>query len=354
MNKPYDLIVYIGRFQPVHKGHLEVIKQAQSLSDNLLVLVGSKNSPRTPKNPWTYDERQWMLNVLMSMNGIEYIGVAGIRDHVYDDNAWIAEVGATVNNYAKERDAKKIAIIGHDKDHSSFYLNYFKQWDFIEAPGFPSDGASIDATKIRQLLFTGHKTFVKSVVPKAIYEYFTSSTIWDTPFLKSDEFALLQQEWDYIQGYEAEWGKGPFITADGLIIQSGHILLIERGEFPGNGLYAMPGGFVNPTERIRAAFLRESREETKVKVPLMVIDRAVDAYEMFDDPGRSLRGRIVTHVYRATLDPAQDLPKIKGASDAKKAIWIPLGDFEGMENVMFEDHYYIIKHMLSQPAREVR
>jgi bifunctional NMN adenylyltransferase/nudix hydrolase len=348
MNRQYELAVYIGRFQPFHVAHQKTIEHGLEIADNVLILVGSAGGPRTIKNPWTYDERAEMIH--MTNNQSERVHTLPLRDYTYDDNKWIRKVGEAVNDivHVHNLDQDKIAIVGNDKDHSSFYLNYFPQWKFIEEPLFPPHGDSIDATKIRRLMFTGDIEFTRGVLPYEVYNAFV------TEFIYSTEFALLKKEWYYVQDYKASWATAPFppifTTVDGIVIQSGHILLIQRGEFPGNGLWALPGGFIDENERVRAAVIRELREETKLKIPPKVLDRAIDAIEVFDDPGRSTRGRTITHAFRITLDPTQSLPKVKGADDAKHAKWIPLGELDGMEDVMYEDHFHIIKHMLSLPA----
>ena len=275
--------------------------------------------------------------------------VERINDHTYDDNAWITSVGHTVDKVINDNfnEWEKIAVIGNNKDSSSFYLNYFPQWTFIEEPLYPPHGESVDATKIRTLLFNGDVEFIRGVVPDVVYDFFVKD------FLSSSHFHNLKKEWDYVQEYKASWASAPyaptFVTVDGIVIQSGHILLIQRGEFPGNGLWAMPGGFVDPGERIRDALTRELHEETGLKVPPKVLHRAIDAIEVFDAPGRSTRGRTITHAFRMTLDPTQKLPKVKGGDDASHAAWIPLSDFAGMESVMYEDHFHIIKQMLTMP-----
>ena len=59
--KKYNLAVYIGRFQPYHNGHVKVIEDGLKIADRVLVLVGSSNSPRTEKNPFTFEERKEIL-----------------------------------------------------------------------------------------------------------------------------------------------------------------------------------------------------------------------------------------------------------------------------------------------------
>lgn len=355
--KEYELAIYIGRFQPFHIAHQKTVEHGFELADEVLILIGSCNGPRTIKNPWTFNERQDMIEECFpSYDQLTHLHIEGIKDYTYDDNTWIRKVGEVVNHLIKEKgiNLRKIVVIGNDKDSSSFYLNYFPQWTFIEEPLYPPHGDSIDATKIRQLLFNNDIEFVRGVLPEPVYESLVSGPSgWGAGFIHTPEFKLLKREWKYVQDYKASWAAAPFtpqfLTVDAVVIQSGHILLIERGEFPGRGLWAMPGGFVEEDERIRTAVTRELREETGLKVPIKVLDRAIDAIEVFDAPGRSTRGRTVTHAYRITLDPTQSLPKVKGKSDAKRAEWIPLGKLESMENVMFEDHFHIIRQMLAKP-----
>ena len=346
MSKQYDLAIYIGRFQPFHVAHEKTIQQGLDIAENVLVLIGSAGGPRTIKNPWTYNERATMIHNTFQD---ERISTLPIKDKTYDDNQWITQVGEAVEDITKLKnvDPNKIAILGYDKDHSSFYLNYFPQWKFIEQPLYPSTGESVDATKIRQLIFNGDKEFVKGVVSASVWKYI-DITMYQAPFKQ------LFEEWKFVQDYIAQWANSPyeptFTTVDGIVIQSGHILLVKRGEFPGKGLWALPGGFLNPKERIKDAVLRELREETGLKVPTKVMQRAIDVQEVFDDPGRSTRGRTITHAFRITLDPTQSLPKVKGGDDAAEAKWFPLSEVHNMEGMLYEDHYHIIQHMLAQPA----
>ena len=353
----YDLVVYIGRFQPFHNGHANTLKRASKIAKNVLVLIGSSTTARSIKNPFTYSERKQMIQDSVHILNFH---IDGIRDYTYDDNQWITQVGTTVERYVKMTDAKKVGIIGHDKDHSSSYLNYFPQWDFIEEPPYADvSGNLIDATKIRELMFSGNIDFISGVVPDGVWSYITWGYNEEHPWIKSDTFASLKQEWDYVQEYKKAWAGSPypptFVTVDAVVVQSGHILLVERTGFPAKGLLALPGGFLDNHETIRAAVVRELREETGLKVPAKVLDGSIDAYEMFDAPDRSTRGRTITHAYRITLDSAQPLPRVKGQpGETKRVKWYSFAEVEGMEDKMMEDHYHIIKHMLRLPASQVR
>lgn len=348
--KQYDLIVYIGRFQPFHNAHEYIVRTAQQMADNVLILIGSSNVARSIKNPFTADERYRMIANTLSDFDNEDGSIQFINDYVYDDNLWIEQVGTVVNNYAGPRQFKKIGVIGHDKDHSSFYLNSFPQWDFIGVSAYPEKGDTIDATQIRQLLYTSKYHFIKGVVSKETYKWI------DEEFLHTDEYNELVKEHIFVENYKKSWSLAPyppiFVTVDSVVYQSGHVLLIQRGGFPGRGQWALPGGFIDPHERLEYASVRELREETRLKVPEKVLQGSIVAREVFDDPNRSTRGRTITHAYLFQLDDSESLPRVKGSDDAIAAKWFSLAEINDMATVMYEEHWHIIKHMLTKLKRK--
>lgn len=341
-NKRFDLIVYIGRFQPFHIAHQETIRFADTLANNVLVLIGSADTPRTIKNPWTVRERHQMIVNSIHVKNLYF---DKIYDWLYDENRWITEVGSTIKKYCDYVKAEKVAIIGHDKDHSSYYLNYFPQYEFIEMLPYPEIGETIDSTKIRNLLFENDVNFIKGTIPYKVFDKILEDK-------KKDWFSSLVNEYKYIKEYKKAWSHSPFPptfnTVDAVVIQSGHILLIERGEFPSKGLTALPGGFVGQNEKLEDAVLRELREETKIKVPEKVLRGSIVDKYLFDDPNRSTRGRTFSQAYYIKLDDSEKLPHIRGADDAKLAKWIPLGELKNMRSKMMEDHFHIINHMLNR------
>ncbi len=339
VHKEYDLVVFIGRFQPFHDGHNEIIRRASILACNTLILIGSAESPRTIKDPWTADERRSMVaGASHAYNRI----IQYLPDDKYSDNEWIINVGNTVNKVAEETGSTKIAIIGHDKDHTSFYLNYFPQWRFINVPSF-GHKETIDSTKIRNLMFQGDFDFIKGVVPKSVYSQLLA-------FAETEPGKLLKEEWDFIQDYKKQWSVAPyppiFVTVDAVVVQSGHILLVQRGGFPGKGLWAMPGGFLDSHEKIVDATIRELREETGLKVPEKVLRGSIELTQVFDDPNRSTRGRTITHASFIKLSDSEALPKVRGGSDAVVAKWFPLSEFDHMRSELYEDHWFIVNKMI--------
>jgi bifunctional NMN adenylyltransferase/nudix hydrolase len=336
--KKYDALVLIGRFQPFHQAHLEIIKRATVLTDKLIVIVGSAKQPRTFKNPFTADERAQMIK--SATGGLAMtINIEANTDSIYSDQAWATRVQSLVAKNTKSGD--KIGVIGHKKDESSFYLGMFPQWELEEVPLYEP----LDASSIRSLFFKEdvNMNFIKSVVPRSTFDFLTS-------FSTKPEFEQIIRERQFVEKYKQQYASLPyppiFSTADNIVIQSGHVLMIKRRAEPGKGLWAMPGGYVNAnTDRtVQDAAIRELREETGLKVPTPVLVGNIKASRVFDAIDRSPRGRIITHCFLIQL-PDGPLPKVKGMDDALRAKWVPISEIKSED--CFEDHWDILSYFLS-------
>jgi bifunctional NMN adenylyltransferase/nudix hydrolase len=123
------------------------------------------------------------------------------------------------------------------------------------------------------------------------------------------------------------------------------VLLIKRGGDIGHGLWACPGGFLEPRERFYEAALRELEEETGFGSLPGRMRAALRGQACFDHPGRSARGRIVTMAYHFDLGDAR-LPEVEGRDDAARARWIPVAELPALEEQLFEDHACILDHFL--------
>ena len=355
MNKKYDLIVYIGRFQPAHNAHIGNIFTAIEQSDYQLILIGSAFKARDVKNPFTWKERADMIGNAVSAfsksnDPLKNIIYSPLRDHLYSDGAWLAEVQHKVKEVVRtyiKRDKPRIGIIGHLKDETTYYLNMFPQWELINVP----DQTGIDSTRIRDLFFNGRDSWVKSYRKEAshVTNQYVIKFLDDFMDNNPQEYSRICKEKEHIRLYKNAWSVAPypptFVTADAVVIQSGHVLMVKRGAAPGEGLWALPGGFVNQFETVEDACIRELREETKLKVPAPVLKGSIAAQHVFDHPLRSSRGRTITHAFFIVLKDGE-LPPVKGSDDAKSAKWIPLSDLEEMEDKIFEDHWHIVKYFV--------
>jgi 8-oxo-dGTP diphosphatase len=104
-------------------------------------------------------------------------------------------------------------------------------------------------------------------------------------------------------------------TADLVVFAEDHVLLIERGTDPYAGRLALPGGHVDHGETSRAAAVRELAEETGLRVAASKLRRV----DVFDDPDRDPRGRVIAVAYTVAL---RDLAPVRSGDDAARAAWV--------------------------------
>jgi len=53
--------VLIGRFQPLHNGHMALLRAALERAEQIVVVLGSAWQAPNPKNPFSWQERAQML-----------------------------------------------------------------------------------------------------------------------------------------------------------------------------------------------------------------------------------------------------------------------------------------------------
>jgi len=343
MNEPaYDLVVYIGRFQPFHNGHYLTLKQALTKSKRVLVLVGSHNVARSIRNPWTTRERFKMIQGAFAPEDASRIVLAELDDFMYNDQKWIARIQEIVQGFTTIYQAEKIAMTGYDKDSSTYYLKIFPQWDILP----PDNHEVLNATDMRRVYFN-IGTICFDLMPPITCDFLLS---WKDTEL----YETLRKEFRIVTDYMKRWDNAPFPptfnTVDSVVVQAGHILLIRRGAAPGEGTWALPGGFIDVNETLLDSALRELKEETKIDCPVPVIRGSqVGEPKTFDNPHRSVCGRRITTAFLFHLAPREEgLYKVKGSDDAKDAKWFPIAEFHKMTDQIFEDHAHIVNYFLGR------
>ena len=83
--------------------------------------------------------------------------------------------------------------------------------------------------------------------------------------------------------------RRPWLAVDGLVVRSdGTVVLVRRGKPPFEGLWALPGGFVEYGERVEEAVVREVREETGLATEVAAL------IGVYSDPSRDPRWHVVS------------------------------------------------------------
>lgn len=333
--KRYKLAVVLGRFQPIHTGHEQLIRKASEIADHVLIIVGSANKSKNVKNPFSYMDRWYMLDETFKDLVASYrLTISPANDMPYNNDRWFAHIQEIVARNSFEISNEDIVLVGGNKDAETWYLRAFPQWDFKSFLFLPV----IHATDIRTSLFKENALWALSVpenTRKWIVKY----------YLKSEDFRNHKEEYQDVTKYKEMWKVAPypptFVTTDAVVICNGHFLAIKRKFNPGKGKWALPGGFLDQAETIEACALRELKEETSIEVPKNALRSRIIDQSVFDAPDRSLRGRTITHAFLIRLND-RELPVVNADSDADEVKWLPLSFVDEHPEEMFEDHSDII------------
>lgn len=337
-------MVFIGRFQPFHNSHYRVVQTALGMAENVLILIGSINRARNPKNPFTAREREVMIRAALSEEESKRVHIGFVKDF-YREERWVTSVQEQVSALVDDLGiGNNIRIIGHSKDATSYYIKSFPQWPPVEVGNF--EGRS--ATDLRNIILrpdsagAGADLVLQSAMPERCVDFIQS-------FKNLPQYQDLVEEQDFLDKYKIPYKDLPytvtFTTVDAVVVHSGHVLMVERRAMPGRGLSALPGGFLGDGETLLESCIRELREETRLKIPEPVLRGSIKGDHVFDQPDRSQRGRTITHAFFFYF-PSGPLPRVKGGDDARSARWVPLAEFHTMDGLMYEDHYQIIDYFI--------
>jgi len=89
--------LFIGRFQPFHLGHLDVLKQIQKKYDVIKIGIGSSQESETARNPWTASFRKEMIENSAKKLDAD-IQVFEIPD-INNDEKWVSHVQEIVGEF---------------------------------------------------------------------------------------------------------------------------------------------------------------------------------------------------------------------------------------------------------------
>lgn len=139
----------IGRFQPFHNGHLQMVLNAYSVTPNLIIFIGSAQESRTDKNPFTFFERKTMiLNELSNHIDTSTVTVLSLPD-TNDNESWVKQIQTCLSFTIKD----EVIFTYCDKDEGTQFNNQLVLQG-IEGikQNIVEDTCKLNATDIRKIL----------------------------------------------------------------------------------------------------------------------------------------------------------------------------------------------------------
>lgn len=166
----YKCGLYIGRFQPLHNGHVSIIRQMAKECETIIIAIGSATECGTKRNPFSYALRAGMVHELFVQSGPSYenfyvIPIAD-REHPSNDPSW--------GNYFIDRVKVYTGLLpdviyeGVEDDRKNWYDNVA-----IPVKRVCRSKVPISGTKVREYLLNDDRTSFNLVTP------FTTHVIYE-------------------------------------------------------------------------------------------------------------------------------------------------------------------------------
>ncbi|WP_186645272.1 NUDIX domain-containing protein [Fluviispira vulneris] len=330
----FDVAVFIGRFQPFHKGHVNSVRIALQSAQQLIIILGSYRMSASIRGPWAAEERIAMIQSALSPAQLKKIQFICIRDRLYNEDIWKSNI---INEVEKKVGSdKSIAIIGHEKDSSSYYLRLFPNWKFMETGNY----MGINATDIRMNYFLRDKTV-------ALYEHIPEGVI---PYLKkfkrTEDYKILKAKFNAYESLKLHMKKEPEKTVCNAIIAcGGYFLFVKRKEIFSQNLYSLPEATPKTNESYFECVARALLEETGLRISPEKLRQYYKKEGTFDYAGRNPLEKTISHTFLFELNDVP-YPKVTAGKNIAKVEWVLYDDIYLNENCFYSDFFQIIQWFL--------
>ena len=134
---------------------------------------------------------------------------------------------------------------------------------------------------------------------------------------------------DHLQSFwfelmKREYPETPLVGVGAIIVEDGRVVLVKRGHSPLKGEWSIPGGVLEVGEMLRAAAVREAREETGLTV------EATDLLGVYDRVLRDNGGRTLYHYVLIDFLCRRVAGEPRAAGDAAEARWFTREEAESL------------------------
>ena len=136
----------------------------------------------------------------------------------------------------------------------------------------------------------------------------------------------------------------PAVAADNVVYRFDgknlQVLLVQRGNDPYKGMWALPGGFLNEDETLKEAALRELKEETGI------VPRYTEELCSCSGVNRDPRGRVISVVYYSFVHDVE----AHAGDDAAETQWFNIYE---LPNMAF-DHEEVMKTAIEKLRTSIK
>lgn len=347
--------VYIGRFQPFHNGHLDVLHQIidkmDKQNDRITLVLGSTGAVG-PRNPLDSSTRYEMIQNILDND--EVVTKSGVRTRIFIDSLRDSPYNWTMFGKWLQSTLGSHSI--NMDNHILCGMEYIEEYaNLVGCPYWQAtENVHVHATHIRRAVAEKDEEFLKANLPAGI---FADEDLYLR--IKTQILYAYNLQLKYIKDLNPKYAS-VYKTVDNIVLCGGHILFVVRKD---NGKYALPGGFQDPTDlSAQKAAERELREETGLDSSdwTPVASKNFDA--PYRDPRSSDRVNAETTAFLYRINPKYVLgtdgvqyprfPEVVGQDDAARATWLKLADVCSSDEHLFHaDHKKIILNMLGLEPR---
>lgn len=150
--------LFIGRFQPLHNGHVYAFTELFDKEEKVIVVIGSAQATHTPVNPLSTSERIQMLQAFFDEEGIscsKYL-IIPVPD-VHNYRIWVDQIVQYVPPFSRVYTGSKIIE------------RLFTERKIPVTKVAVKDRESLSGTEIRRRIMEGKDW--KSLVPKVVADF---------------------------------------------------------------------------------------------------------------------------------------------------------------------------------------
>lgn len=161
----YKVGLYIGRFQPFHKGHAYMARAALEQCDRLVIAIGSAQEERTEQNPFNIYERIAFIIDSLNSNELDRIIIIPIRDRENreDNSSWGEYL---INEVVRQTNLRpEVCFTGEEQIRQHWFDTVE-----IDEVAISRSNIPISATKVREAVRTNDKkTYLSMVADNGIH-----------------------------------------------------------------------------------------------------------------------------------------------------------------------------------------